>query len=95
MTWRKDLQREVTKTVIKSVTTEVIEGKPVFRENAELVVIGNVSEERAVKLAVKEFGTGTAVVSAEANTQKYKMPLDQFIELATLVTDEDDSEQAE
>lgn len=91
MTWRKELTREITKTVIKSVTTEVIEGKPVFRENEELVFVGNVSEERAIKLAVKEFGSGTAVVSVDANTQKYKMPIEQFMQHATLVEESDES----
>ena len=95
MTWRKDLQREVTKTVIKSVTTHVLGGTPTISKNEDLVIIGNESEDRAVKLAVKAYGTGTTVVSVEPNTQKYKMPLEQFIELATLVTDEDESEQAE
>lgn len=92
MTWRKELTREITKTVIKSVTTEVIEGKPTFRENEELVFVGNVSEERAIKLAVKEFGSGTAVVSVEANTHKYKMPLEDFMKHATLVEEAEEEE---
>lgn len=88
MTWRKELTREITKTVIKSVTTHVLGGTPTISENEDIEVVGNVPEARAIKLAVKKFGTGTTVVSVEADTQKYKMPIEDFMKHATLVEDE-------
>lgn len=89
---RKELQREVTHTVIKSVTTMIVGGKPSIYENEDIIEIGNVQEHRAIKLAVKKFGTGTTVVSVEPNTKKYVMSLDTFLEHATEVVPE--SEEA-
>jgi len=85
MTWRKELTREITKTVIKSVTTHVLGGEPSIMKNEDIEVVGNVPEARAIKLAVKKYGTGTTVVSVEANTQKYKMAIEEFMKHATLV----------
>jgi hypothetical protein len=80
----KMLQREVTTTKVVFAQLETYEGKAIVVEK-ESELIGNVSEEKAVKILSREFGSGVTILRLEANTQKYEMPVEEFIQLATKV----------
>lgn len=88
---QKYVHREVTKTLIKSVKVEVVDGSPTFEPNEELLAVGNVPMEKATRLVKKAFGDGT-VTEVIPNTEKYRMPLEFFLEHAELVEDETEDE---
>lgn len=80
----KMLQREVTSTKVEYATLEIVNGSPVAVKS-ERELIGNVSEEKALKLLTKELGSGVTILSVEVDTQKYEMPIKEFIQLATKI----------
>ena len=91
---RKYITREITKTTVKVARMEVQEGRPVAVPLDDEVIVGNVSMEQAQRQIKKKLGDGVTVFGVEPNTEKYKMSVADFLQLATLVTDEqtDDSE---
>ena len=80
----KTIQREVTSTIVKFARLSVVEGVAQV-ENTEKIFIGNVDQEKALKLLTKEMGSGVTVLSVEVDTQKYEMPVEDFIHMATKV----------
>ena len=93
---RKYITREITKTTVKVAKMEVENGVPVAVPLADEVIVGNVNMEQAQRQIKKRLGEGITVFGVEANTEKYKMAVADFLQLATLVTDEaDDSEEEE
>lgn len=91
---QKHITREITRTTIESVKVEIVEGNPTFKEQKQFEVIGNISMDKATKLAKKQYGDVT-VTKLTPNTKKYAMPLDQFLELATEVKAEEEKEVQE
>lgn len=91
---RKYIHREITKATIKSVKVEVKDGAPEFIPNEELTVVGNPTMEKATKIVKKELGEGT-VTEITASTEKYRMPLEFFLEHAELVVDGEEVEESE
>ena len=91
---RKYITREITKTTVKVARMEVQDGKPVAVPMEDETIVGNVSVEQAQRQIKKKLGDGVTVFGVQANTEKYKMAVADFLQLATLVTDEnsDDSE---
>ena len=93
---RKYITREITKTTVKVARMEVQDGAPVAVELPDEVIVGNVSMEQANRQLKKKLGDGITVFGVEPNTEKYKMSVAQFLELAELVSPEnDDSEDEE
>ena len=93
---RKYITREITKTTVKVAKMEVKDGSPVAVPLPDEVIVGNVNMEQAQRQIKKRLGEGVTVFGVEANTEKYKMAVADFLQLATLVTDEaDDSEEEE
>lgn len=93
---RKYITREITKTTVKVAKMEVRDGAPVAVPLPDETIVGNVNMEQAQRQIKKRLGEGVTVFGVEPNTEKYKMSVADFLQLATLVTDEsDDSEEEE
>lgn len=80
---RKMMSREVTKTTIKLAKMVIENGAPSVVTLEDKIVLGNVSHESAQKLVTKEFGQGVTVLSVEADTVSYELPVEEFIQIAT------------
>ena len=76
----KMIQREITFTNVKFASIQIIDGVAVA-QNQEAILTGNVDAEKATKLLSKEHGLGVTVLSVEANTKRFQMPVSTFIEL--------------
>lgn len=86
---RKYMTKEVTKTTVKIATMTVGEnGLPVAEPLDDIIMVGNVSSEKAQKFVTKEYGSGVTVFGVETTTETYKMAVEDFIKLADLVTEE-------
>jgi hypothetical protein len=85
---RKYLIKEVTSTTVKLAKMEIVEGLPQAIAMDDLVILGNVDQEKAQKIASKEFGQGVTVFGLEANTKTYEMSVEEFIKVATLKVDQ-------
>lgn len=91
---RKFMTKEVTKTIVKVAVMEVNdEGLPVARPLEDVVLMGNVNMEKAQKAVAKLFETPVTVFGVEANTEKYKMEVEEFIKHATLVVEGEEEEE--
>jgi hypothetical protein len=87
---RKFMTKEVTVSAIKTVEITVDEnGMPVASQNEPIIVIGNVTKEKAQKMVTKKFGQGVTVYAVELITKTYKMEVSEFIKVATLVLDDE------
>jgi hypothetical protein len=85
---RHFINREITTTKVTAAKMELVNGS-VNAENLEdVILIGNVSLEKANKEIKKIYGEGATAFSVEANTHKYSIPTELFVKHATIVTDE-------
>lgn len=89
------MTREVTSTTVKVARMEEQNGLPVAVELPDVTILGNVSMEKATKEVKKIHGENAAVFKLEANTQKYRMPVEEFIQLAEVVPENEPDEQDE
>lgn len=85
---RKTMTREVTHTTVKLAKMNIVDGRPEVEEMEDLTLIGNVSKEKAQRIATKEYGQGVTVFEVIPDTKKYKMAVEKFIELAEEVKEE-------
>lgn len=92
---RKYITREITKTTVKVAKMEVKDGAPVAVPLPDEIIVGNVNMEQAQRQIKRRLGDGVTVFGVEANTEKYKMSVAEFLELAELVTDESDDSDEE
>lgn len=84
---RKMMQREVTYTTAQLVRMKMVDGEVTAEVLEPVTLIGNLSVEQAQREINKrsEFKENPAqVVGVEANTQLYELPLDVFLEHATV-----------
>ncbi len=89
---RKYMTKEVTTTTIKLAKVTVDEnGLPVVEQLEPYVKLGTINKEKAQKLINKEYGLGVTVFGMEENTYVYKMKVADFIKVAELVQDENDT----
>jgi hypothetical protein len=84
MAARKMMQREVTTTFVKVAMIEVVEGEPKMVTLPEEELVGNVSMEQAQKTLNKKFGQPVTILELFADTKMYEMPVDEFIQHATI-----------
>lgn len=91
---RKMMTKEVTKTTVKLAKMEVVNGVPSAKVLEDKILLGNVSHESAQKQVTKELGQGVTVLSVQADTLVYELPVEKFLEIATLKV-ADSSEQTE
>ena len=81
---RKTMTREVTLTTVKLGRVSVVEGRPAVEEMEDVVLIGNITLERAQREVRKSFGNDVTVFGVQADTKTYELPLETFIEIATV-----------
>jgi hypothetical protein len=81
---RKMMTKEVTTTKVKVAKIEMVDGLPSAITLPDEVVLGNISTEQATKIMVKKHGQGVSVMSVEPNTITYEMPVEDFINLASV-----------
>ncbi|HWI49887.1 MAG TPA: hypothetical protein VNU45_16870 [Rummeliibacillus sp.] len=79
----KMMQREVTSTNVEYAQLKVVEGQPEVSKETK-VLVGNVDAEKALKILTKELGSGVTILSTEVDSQIYEMPVDDFIQMATI-----------
>lgn len=90
---RKTMTKEVTKTTVKLAKMVVGEnGMPTAEVLPDVILIDNVSLEKAQKAVAKLYEFPVTVFGVQAETQVYQMPVEEFIKLATLVTKEEAAE---
>ena len=94
---RQFMTKEVTKTTVNAGILTVDEnGESSIKELKNIYLVGNVSKEVAQKKLSKEHGTPVTVFKIDTDTQKYRMEVAKFIELADLVIEDvEQSESAE
>lgn len=92
---RKFMTREITSTEIQSAEIVIENGVPVVHNLEPVVMLGNVSKEKAEKHLTKKFGRPVQVISVQADTKQYKLDIEKFLEVATVVGDDESSEDDE
>jgi len=92
---RKTMSREVTKTTVKVAKMVVAEnGLPVAEPLEDVILIGNVSMEKAQRAVNKTHEGSVTVFGVETETQVYEMAVEDFIKHATLKVQEPEVVQA-
>lgn len=85
---RKFMTKEVTKTVVKVTEVKNVNGQPVAEQLEDVTLLGNVSMEKAQRAINKKFeGRNVTVFAVETNTLTYELPVEEFIEIATVKED--------
>lgn len=84
---RRKMTKEVTKTTVSLARMTVQDGKPVAEELESLILLGNVSQEKAQKDVSKKFDFPVTVIGVQADTTVYEMDVEKFIELADVKVD--------
>ena len=84
---RKKMTKEVTKTTIKIAKVQNVDGQLTTEQLDDIIMIGNVSAEKAQKHVHKELGTNATVFGVEVSTEVYEMDVEEFIKYATLKQD--------
>lgn len=77
------MTREITKTTVKVAKMEIQEGNPVAVALPDEVFIGNISQQRAQRM-IDKIHTGATVLEVQPDTKTYEMPVEQFLEQATV-----------
>lgn len=87
---RKFMTKEVTKTTVKvAQITKGENGLPVATNLDDVVLVGNVALEKAQKEVAKRFDHPVTVFGVEPSTQLYRLSVEEFLSIATLVTAEE------
>jgi hypothetical protein len=94
MAARKMMQREVTTTFVKVAMIKVVDGEPKMETLPEEELVGNVSMEAAQRLLNKKFGQPVTILELFADTKVYEMPVDEFIQHATVKEVEEEAVEA-
>lgn len=86
---RRYTTKEVTFTRFDVAKIVVDNGTPFVEQLPEEVLIGNITEERALKIMKEKYGEGIKIYNIETYKRKFKMSIYDFIMNATEVTDYD------
>lgn len=90
---RRMMSRQVTKTVVKVAKMEIQGGKPVAIELPDEIMLGNVKVDRAQRVLDKKYEESVTVLAVLPETQTYEMLVEDFIQVATVVTEDKEVEQ--
>lgn len=85
---RRMMTREVTKTTIKVAKLEMVEGEIKTVVLPDEIMLGNIRLERAQREMNKKYGEPVTVLQVIPETTVYEMPVETFIEHATIKVDE-------
>jgi hypothetical protein len=88
----KMVTREITSTTIKVADMQIENGQPVAVALPDEILIGNVSQEKAQKELNKKYGRTVTVFGLTVNTHSYEMPVETFLENATIKTEQEELE---
>lgn len=91
---RKMMTKEVTHTTITASKLVSENGVATIQELAPLKVLGNVNMDKAQRLVNKEYGSGTTVLTVEPETVVYELPVEKFLEIATIKQDPAESDES-
>jgi hypothetical protein len=92
---RRMMTKEVTATTVKITRMENENGQPKAVPMEDVVLLGNVSLEKAQKEVSKSHGTGVIVFGVQPETKVYEMPVDEFIKVASLKQEQTEAELQE
>lgn len=81
---RKIMTKEITKTKVRVAKMKVVDGQPQLENLPDETLLGNVSMEHAQKLMKKKHGESVTIFGLEADTNVYQMPVEEFLQLATI-----------
>ena len=82
---RKFITKEIKKTTIEVVDIQIVDGAPVSKTVAPIEVMGTITMERANAKARNLYrGQMVAVIGLKEEVTTYQMPIEQFLELATI-----------
>lgn len=81
----KYMTKEVINTRVKIAKMSVVDGLPVAEPLEDETLLGNISLEKAQRAMKKKHGEGVTVFGVEPNATRYTMPVETFVELATVV----------
>lgn len=90
---RKMMTKEVTSTLVKVAKMEMVEGQPKAIALPDEILLGNVSLEKAQKTISKKLGAGATVFEVSPETVVYEMPVEEFIKVATVKAEENETDQ--
>jgi hypothetical protein len=88
----KMVTREITSTTIKVADMQIENGQPVAVALPDEILIGNVTLEKAQKELNKKYGRTVTVFGLTVNTHSYEMPVETFLENATIKTEQEELE---
>lgn len=89
---RKMITREITHTTAKVSKIVSVEGKPQLETLPDEIFVGNVSMEKAQKEVNKKYGEPVSVFEVVSNTEVYELPVETFLEFATLKTEQTEAD---
>jgi len=81
---RKTMTREITKTTVELGKIKMVDGNPKVEQLPTETMLGNVSMEKAQKKLNKKYNEPVTIFSVEANTTTYEMPVETFMQYATV-----------
>jgi hypothetical protein len=81
---RKMITREITSTTVKVAEMILEDGQPVAVALPDVILVGNVTLEKAQKEVNKLHGRPVTVLTLSANTQSYELPVETFLQHATV-----------
>jgi len=82
------MSKEVTKTVVKVATMEMVEGLPVAKPLDDVTMLGNVSLEKAQKEMNRLIGHNVTVFNVQPETVTYELAVEDFINVASVKVDQ-------
>lgn len=90
---RKMMTKEVTQTTVKMLKVTTVDGQVSTEQLPDMILVGNISPEKAQKQVHKELGFNVTVFGVEPETKVYEMAVEDFIQFATLKVDEATTEE--
>lgn len=92
---RNEFTRTITETTVKASIVAIKEGKIECTECEPFVVNGKVTEDKAISLAKKKYGSKNQyVVKMDSKDTTYAISIDKFMEHATVVPDKEEKTTA-
>jgi hypothetical protein len=85
---RHFINREITITTVTCAKMNLVEGNPVAEPLEDVILVGNVTLEKANREVKKIHGEGASAFTVQANTHKYRIATEEFIKHAEIVTEE-------
>lgn len=85
---RTTITRTITATTIKSGIVAMVKGVPTVTENPILIIMGTLTEEKALKEVRKEYGSLSVVIETNVLDDMYEISVTDFIKYATKVVPE-------